>query len=456
MYFRIRCHEDRAYFASFVAYHKGGFFEMETKDFGKERIFRLMACGLSLLLVASFFIPWVTVVEHAQGLSPFRLAVAAYFPYNTAYPVLFVLAAIPLAVAVASFTKLSFGRLAAIAFAGILGITVFNIFFAHSLDIRVHEGPAIVFRHVEVAAFFWLVVIAYMALLGVLLYGTKATRTTEPTHNVEPPYRDTQKLTTSAILLVMAVIIAFVSIPIYVGGVAAVRISFAGIFNNTTAILFGPLFGGIQRALQDMISHFVRPMGAFLWPITVVALLRGAATGWMWLRVRNVRPSVYSIVYSITFGVILAFGLFNLGMQLFAPQSDYVVFIAPRGGEGLFFSIAYYISSWGLIIAGVIGLLPQFIVHRITQKNGNRQFYDRFIKFLVAVLVPGVIFNSINTVVIFFAAVSPAAFSRGFVYFWAPRFFEEIVTSTIIVYIMVLLMEVYEKAMKRKIVQSTR
>jgi len=257
------------------------------------------------------------------------------------------------------------------------------------------------------------------------------------------------------LLLAMAVVIAIFSIAVNIGGAPALRISFAGIFNNTSAILLGPLYGGIARGLQDMISHFLRPMGAFLWPITVVAILRGAATGWVWLKLRNVRPHIYSVIYSVVFAAIFAFGLFNLFMQLVFPDAIYVTAIAPREGEGLFFPVAYYLASWGLIAAGLIGLVPQFIVYKLTRKTQNNIFYHRFIKFLVAVLVPGLIFNSVNSMIIFLTAVSPAAFARGFVYFWAPRFFEEIITSTIMVYIMVVLLGVYETAMRRKIVQGS-
>jgi len=380
--------------------------------------------------------------------SPLRLALGvpdAESPFANAAPATFVLLAVAAAYLLLGFLNVSAKKMIIAGGVGVLALTIFNMHFAFGLYVR---------NYVLTTGFFWLIIALHVVVAAALFLHAKAGAEVKKIENVTPAYSDLHKLVIASMMLAMAVIIASLAITIFVGGVPALRISFAGIFNNTTAVLFGPAFGGIQRALQDMINHFINPMGAFLWPITVVAFMRGAATGWMWLRVRNVRPQVFSVVYSIVCAVLMAFGLFNLFMQLFFADSAYIAAIAPREGQGLFFSIAYYISSWGLIAAGLIGLVPQFVVRHITRRTNNPQFYHRFIKFLVAVLVPGLIFNTINTLVIFFTAVSPAAFARGFVYFWAPRFFEELLTSTVIVYVMVLLISVYEKAMRRRVVQS--
>ena len=424
---------------------------METNQFANEKFVRLAICALSLALAATFFVPWVSVFSEDPwfkgSYSPLQIALGVGFPYHRASFAVFSHLAIPLAMAVAAITRVSHRYTMLLGVCSLLITTVFNMHFVFGMDYRAYATAT---------AFFWVVVVVHVAILGLVFYASKTAQSAEERGNVEPPYTRNQKLTTAAMLLAMAVVIHLFAITLYVGGVPALRISFAGIFNNTTAILFGPVFGGIQRALHDVISHFVRPMGAFLWPITVVAFLRGVATGWMWLKVRNVRPKVYSGAYTAIFAAILVFGFVNLVAQLFFPGSAYVVAMLPREGQGLFFATAYYISSWGLIIAGIIGLVPQLAVYKLTRKTDNNKFYDRFIKFLVAVLVPGLFFNTVNTVVIFFTAVSPAAFTRGFVYFWAPRFFEELVTSMIMVYIMVVLIEVYEKAMKRKLIHSTR
>lgn len=408
---------------------------------------KLTICGLSILLMLSFFLPWVAVGQEAQGLSPFRLATGVDFPYYSAYPILFLLLLIPAAIAVLSFTRLSSGKLMLIAFAGLLSLTVFNIHFVYGLDHRLHA---------DTAMFYWLAVAINVALIGTLFYAARSEKEVKSVENTDPTYSQTHKLVTVSILLAMAVVVGLFAINIAIGGVNALRISFAGIFNNITAILFGPFFGGAQRALHDVINHFLRPQGAFLWPVTVVAFLRGAGTGWMWLKVRNVRPRVYSVMYTIIFVSILAFGVTNLIIQLAFPESAYIAAITPRENQGLFFSVAYYLASWGLIVSGIIGLVPQFVVYKLTRKTENNLFYDRFIKFLVAVLVPGLFFNSVNSLVIFFAAVSPAAFTRGFVYWWAPRFFEELISSIIIVYVMVLLMQIFEITTKRKIIHKTR
>ncbi|MCL2377323.1 MAG: ECF transporter S component [Defluviitaleaceae bacterium] len=416
----------------------------------KGNVVKLLVCVLAVLAAVAFFAPWVSVyseeVVHTTTYSPIALALGVGFPYYNAYPLVFAFVLIPLVIAALGFTKLPYGIKMLAAMGGLLAVTAFNMYFAFGMAYRPYASATPVF---------WLVVAVYVAMAALLFYAARASKEIVIIENVDPPYNKVQKLVTAAVLLSMAVVVAFFAITIPVGGTPALRISFAGLFNNTTAILFGPVFGGIQRALQDMLSHFMRPMGAFLWPITVVAFMRGFATGWVWLKVRNVRPKVYSVMYTAIFSVILAFGLFNLFAQFVFPDSAYVMALTPRQGEGLFFATAYYISSWGLIAAGIIGLVPQFAVYKLTRKTGNSLFYGRFIKFLVAILLPGLFFNSVNSVIIFLTAVSPAAFTRGFVYFWAPRFFEELITSMIMVYAMVVLVEVYEVAMKRKVVQRS-
>jgi len=401
---------------------------------------------LALLLAGAFFVPWVNITyDYAPttAFSPWCLAIDAGFPYYNSHPVVFILLAIPLALLVLSFTKLSYKKMLTLAAAGVLVVTIFNIYFAHGLDYRQYVAPA---------GFFWLMLVVYGALMVALLYGMIYNKEMTVPENVLPSYSRHQKMATAAIMLSLAIIIhLYASYTFYLGGAPMLRISFAGIFNNTTAILFGPFFGGVQRLLHDMAGHFLRPQGAFLWPITLVAFMRGAATGWMWLRVRNVRPGVYSRAYTAVFAALLVFGIVNLFVQLLWPESAYVVAMTPRENN----IIVHFIASWGLIITGIVGLVPQFVVYKLTRKNNDNFFYGRFIKFFAAVMIPGLLFNSLNTVVLFFTVVGPVTIGRGFLYFWVPRFFEELLTGTVIVYVMVILLTAYEKALGRKIVQKT-
>lgn len=375
--------------------------------------------------------------------SPFNLALGVDFPYYGQYPALFLLLLLPAMLNALAFTKVFASKLMLVpAAASLFALTIFNMYFAFGLNYR---------GFVESTIFFWLAIILHVLMLAAVFFNAREAKEAKVVENISPPYNSLQRTVIVAMMLALAVVIGLYAITINIGGVNALRISFSGIFNNISAIFFGPFFGGIQRALQDIINHFMNPGGAFLWPVTVVAFLRGAATGWMWLKVRNVRPKIYSRAYTVIFSAIFVFGLFNLFMQLVFPEAAYVTAIAPREGQGLFFSTAFYLASWGLIAAGLIGLIPQFVVYKLTRKKADNAFYNRFIKLLVAILAPGLLFNSINSLIIFFTAVSAAAIDRGFVYWWAPRFFEELLTSTIIVYVMVILINVYEKAMRRKL-----
>ncbi|MCL2854418.1 MAG: ECF transporter S component [Defluviitaleaceae bacterium] len=381
------------------------------------------------------------VVEH---LSPLQIATQAHFPFESTYPVVFLLLVFPIVVLALVFTKLPFKRLMLPAFVGILAMTAFNVHFG--VDFHANSGTAVLF---------WPLAITYAILLFVIFLGILANKEIPPIENVIPNYTATQRTVIIGIMLGFSLVISLVaSITIPIGGVPMVRISFAGIFHNVVAILFGPFFGGVQRAAADLLVHFIRPLGAYLWPITVVAFLRGFTIGWLWLKVRNVPPKVYSIAYTAVFGLFFVFGMVNLIAVNIFPDSAYTAIITPNLPNPDNTFIIPHITSIGFMGAGIIGLVPQLVIYLVTKKSGNTAFYSRFIKLMVAIVVPGLFFNWLNTVILVFTVIGPATRAAGFMYFWLPRFFEELTTGLIVTYAFTMLMEVYELAMKRKLVQN--
>ena len=386
-----------------------------------------------------------SVEIYGRNLSPLQIATSVNFPFEAAHPLVFLLIIAPLVLLALLFTKLPFKKLMIPAVVGVLSMTIFNVAFG--ADFHGNTGTAVLF---------WPLVITHATLLFAIFLGILANKELPPIENVIPNYKNVERMGIIGIMLAFALIISLATaITVPIGGVPMLRISFAGIFHNVVAILFGPFFGGVQRAAADLLNHFIRPLGAYLWPITVIAFMRGFTVGWLWLKVRNVAPKVFSIGYTAAFGLLFVLGLVNIISFGAFPESAWAIFWSPQhlpNADNVF--IMPYITGFGFMGAGLIGLIPQLIIHLVTKKSGNRRFYGRFIKMVVAVLLPGLLFNSLNTVILVFTVIGPATRAAGFIYFWIPRFFEELVTGIIVVYIFTLLLEVYEMAMKRKLVVS--
>ncbi|MBO4374559.1 MAG: folate family ECF transporter S component [Lachnospiraceae bacterium] len=87
--------------------------------------------------------------------------------------------------------------------------------------------------------------------------------------------RDTKVLTTSAMLLAIAVILGFFKIP--VSDVVEIRLQFLPV--ACAGMLFGPAVGGITGGLTDVLSFLVKPTGPFFPGFTITAVLQGVLYG---------------------------------------------------------------------------------------------------------------------------------------------------------------------------------
>ncbi len=83
------------------------------------------------------------------------------------------------------------------------------------------------------------------------------------------------RLTVSAMLLALSVILGFFKIPLT--QTSEIRLQFLPV--AIEGVLFGPLYGGILGGLSDILCFIVRPTGAFFPGFTVSAILQGVIYG---------------------------------------------------------------------------------------------------------------------------------------------------------------------------------
>lgn len=83
------------------------------------------------------------------------------------------------------------------------------------------------------------------------------------------------RLTTSAMLLALSVILGFFKIPL--SQASEIRLQFLPV--AIEGVLFGPLYGAIVGGLSDTLCYIVRPTGAFFPGFTISAIIQGIIYG---------------------------------------------------------------------------------------------------------------------------------------------------------------------------------
>ena len=250
-------------------------------------------------------------------------------------------------------------------------------------------------------------------------------------------YSLTQKTVTSALLLSVSFALKILSFSIPIAGVAAIRVGFGSSFLYFIGILFGPVYGAIAGAVYDVVGYLMNPLGAFLWPLTLVAFLKGFSIAFLWHFIKKINFKFYNFVYLFIFIGILALGLFNLAFIYFFADSTYTQLIMGIGERTEAISV-------GISITGFIGILLHLVAWFLLYRSKKIQLFERYLKLLICVGVPALFFTTVNTVIL----MEVFSIKIPFVYFWIPRLIEEIFITLFNTYVLITLMSVYENIFK--------
>lgn len=82
-------------------------------------------------------------------------------------------------------------------------------------------------------------------------------------------------LVVTAMMVAVAVVLGFYSVQL----TDFLKISFAFLANEVTALLFGPAVGGIMAGIADIIKYLLKPTGPFFFGFTFDAMLGGVIYG---------------------------------------------------------------------------------------------------------------------------------------------------------------------------------
>ncbi len=91
------------------------------------------------------------------------------------------------------------------------------------------------------------------------------------------------RMVLSALFLATALVVkTFGSLNIPIFGAGGMRVGLTGVFTAFPAFLFGPIYGGVVSGLSDLIGYIIKPEGAYIPWLTVMAFVGGLVKGALW------------------------------------------------------------------------------------------------------------------------------------------------------------------------------
>ncbi|NLW02095.1 MAG: folate family ECF transporter S component [Clostridiaceae bacterium] len=248
-----------------------------------------------------------------------------------------------------------------------------------------------------------------------------------------------------SLLITLAVVVRNLSYSFYIGSVLATRISFSGIFTRLTAILFGPVYGGLASGIQDVIGYLLKPEGPFIPWLTLTAIIGGVLAGFLWRVLERTDNSLAGKYYLLFFACIGLFGGINQLILLKWPGSGWGSLLAGLGNNR-------DLASLGLIIFAGIGIslyLLNMLIRRIGAKWQVNGFFTRV---LFTVGLSGLLVTTLNTLVL--RMVFPELAQIDFLVFWIPRAIKEAFVVIVQSYIVSFLLPIYNRYFRSEPVLS--
>ena len=238
-----------------------------------------------------------------------------------------------------------------------------------------------------------------------------------------------------ALLLAIAIVLGYFSPIIPIGGVGSLRIGLAGFFYKLPAFIFGPAYGGIVCGLKDFLSYLIRPEGAYIFPMTLTAIIGGIISGNIFRFIRSRKSENLRTMYILIVAITGMVGVFNHLSLLFHPNGMWGKFLLSLEEKNVFLTYGFYIT---FIIGTVFYAINMFLM-----KNNNRHFCNNHLKIFISLFVSDIIVTTLNTFVL--RAYYQGLAKLPFMVVYAPRLAEELILILISSYVITYLYGLYRK-----------
>ena len=250
----------------------------------------------------------------------------------------------------------------------------------------------------------------------------------------------TKKLVQTALLVAIAVVLRNFSYMVPFGGQAGMRIGISGFFSKLPALLFGPAYGGLANGVLDVLGYLLRPDGGYLPLMTLTAVLGGVMAGFLWRWVKNADYRRLRMGFVALFAAIALLGVGN-HLALIFHWGGWEAFLQSFGKKTLLIAFApYAAAALGFAALGLDMLVSKWSKHDLT---------GTYLKLLVTLGVSDIVVTTLNTVILML--FTPSIGALGFTVFYLPRLAQEVVMVVLSAYVISLLLELYNRAVKPRI-----
>ncbi len=243
-----------------------------------------------------------------------------------------------------------------------------------------------------------------------------------------------RKITHTAVIIAVALALRNFSFLIPFAGTGGMRIDVSVFFSKLPALLLGPFFGGVADGVIDFLAAtVVKPEGAYLFPLTVTAVLGGIIAGFLWKSIKNINTRIFGKVFITLFSLVGIWGIINLISVRLAPGAAYSQYLISFGKR------TEYLTVW-FIAAGIIGGAI-FLLDVLFGKSAAGK--TDFIKVLAVLLIANITVTTINTVLLMY--FFPALAKLGFVVFYIPRLIQEIISTVLQSFVISYFIKLYKR-----------
>lgn len=239
----------------------------------------------------------------------------------------------------------------------------------------------------------------------------------------------TKKLVITSLFIAIGLVLSMFRQMVYFGGGGGMRLSVSGYITTLPSFLFGPLWGAMTNGICDILSYLIKPEGAYLFPLTVTAVLGGAMRGFGWIMIKNKKISYTA--FWVVFAAFIIFGAVNLFFV--GGDTPYSNFLQSFKKNTPFLTCAP-------ITFGAVSCVF-LLVNKLLERT---KFYSEgYLNVLCVLMTVNIIVTTLNTFIlmIFVPSLSKLAFS----YFYIPRLVQEIASTSVQSYVVSYLLKISKR-----------